>query len=446
MPKKLFGTDGIRGRAGEPPLDDRTVFAAGLALAQSVSPGRRSEVLIGMDTRESGLQLAELLAAGLEHGGVAVKFAGVMPTAGVAYLTEKDDFVRGVMISASHNAFSDNGIKVFGSAGYKLSDEEEERVEAAIFSTLSQDCPPRRGALEVDGSLVERYLDHLVSVGDPAAGFETKLVVDCANGAVSSLAPLFFNRLGVKAEIVANQPNGRNINLDCGSLHMEILQQQVTESCADLGVAFDGDADRALFVDEKGNLINGDVVLLLAGRYLSERNQLPGKLVVTTAMANMGLEKALAKAGIRMSRTKVGDKYVLEEMLRSGAALGGEQSGHIIFGDLASTGDGLLTARMMLELLAASGKPMSELARELTVFPQVLKNIRVREKAPFDEVPALRDAVSAAEKDLGDRGRVLVRYSGTEPLVRIMVEAEEEGLVEQHASRLAEVFQKELGE
>ena len=446
MPRKLFGTDGIRGRAGEPPLDDRTVFAAGLALAQTVSLGRRSEVLIGMDTRESGLELAELLAAGLDHGGVAVKFAGVIPTAGVAYLTEKDDFVRGVMISASHNAFSDNGIKVFGSSGHKLPDDEEERVEAAIFGALGQDCRPRRGALEVDGSLVEKYLDHLVSVGDPAAGFETKLVVDCANGAVSSLAPLFFNRLGVKAEIVANQPNGRNINLDCGSLHMAMLQRRVKKNGADLGVAFDGDADRALFVDEKGNPINGDVVLLLAGRYLSERNQLPGKLVVTTAMANMGLEKALAKAEIRMSRTKVGDKYVLEEMLRSGAALGGEQSGHIIFGDLASTGDGLLTARMMLEILAASGKPMSELARELTVFPQVLKNIRVKEKAPFDEVPALRDAVSASEKDLGDRGRVLVRYSGTEPLVRIMVEAEEEGLVEQHASRLAEVFQKELGE
>ncbi len=446
MPRKLFGTDGIRGRAGEPPLDDRTVFAAGLALAQTVSPGRRSEVLIGMDTRESGLQLAELLAAGLDHGGVAVKFAGVMPTAGVAYLTEKDDFVRGVMISASHNAFSDNGIKVFGSAGYKLSDEEEERVEAAIFSTLSQDYRPRRGALEADVSLVEKYLDRLVSVGDPAAGFETQLVVDCANGAASNLAPSFFNRLGVKAEIVANQPNGRNINLDCGSLHMETLQQQVTESGADLGVAFDGDADRALFVDEKGNLINGDVVLLLAGRYLADRDGLPGRLVVTTVMANMGLEKALAKAEIRMSRTKVGDKYVLEEMLRSGAALGGEQSGHIIFGDLASTGDGLLTARMMLQVLAASGRPLSELASELSAFPQTLKNIRVKEKAPFDEVPALRDAVSASEKDLGDRGRVLVRYSGTEPLVRIMVEAEEEGLVEQHASRLAEVFQKELGE
>ena len=452
MPKKLFGTDGIRGRAGQPPLDDRTVFAAGLALAQTIPPGRRHEVLIGpevligMDTRESGLELAELLAGGLDQGGVAVKFAGVMPTAGVAYLTEKDDFVRGVMISASHNAFSDNGIKVFGPSGYKLPDEEEERVETAIFGALSQNCRPRRSALEADESLVRKYLDHLASVGDPAAGFETQLVVDCANGAASDLAADLFKRLGVRAEIIADQPNGRNINLDCGSLYMEALQQRVTESGADLGVAFDGDADRALFVDEKGNLINGDVVLLLAGRHLADRDRLPGRLVVTTVMANMGLEKALAKLGIRMSRTKVGDKYVLEEMLRSGAALGGEQSGHIIFGDLASTGDGLLTARMMLEILAASGKPMSELASELSVFPQVLKNIRVKERAPFDEVPALRDAVSAAENDLGDRGRVLVRYSGTEPLVRIMVEAEEEGLVERQVSLLAEVFQRELGE
>ncbi len=446
MPRKLFGTDGIRGRAGEPPLDDRTVFAAGLALAQTVSAGRRPEVLIGMDTRESGLQLAELLAAGLEHGVVVVKFGGVMPTAGVAHLTEKGDFVRGVMISASHNAFSDNGIKVFGSSGYKLPDEEEERVEAAIFRALSENCRPRRGALEADGSLIEKYVDHLVTVGDPAPRFETQLVVDCANGAVSSLAPTFFNRLGVKAEMMANQPNGRNINLDCGSLHMETLQQRVAESGADLGVAFDGDADRALFVDEKGNLINGDVVLLLASRHLAGRDRLPGSLVVTTVMANMGLEKALAKVGIRMSRTKVGDKYVLEEMLRSGAALGGEQSGHIIFGDFASTGDGLLTARMMLEILAASGKPLSELASELSVFPQTLENIRVRGKVPFEGVPTLRDAVSASEKDLGDRGRVLVRYSGTEPLVRIMVEAEEEVLVKRHASRLVEVFQKELGE
>ena len=448
MPRKLFGTDGIRGRAGEPPLDDRTVFAAGLALAQTVSPGRRSEVLIGMDTRESGLQLAELLAAGLEHGGVAVKFAGVMPTAGVAHLTEKDHFVSGVMISASHNAFLDNGIKVFGPSGYKLPDEEEEHVEAAIFSTLGQGLPAssrRTGSgwisrREVFGSSGERWRSR-ATLRNKARGRLRQ------RSGVSSLAPLiFFTRLGVKAEIVANQPNGRNINLDCGSLHMEMLQRRVKKNGADLGVAFDGDADRALFVDEKGNPINGDVVLLLAGRHLADRDRLPGRLVVTTLMANMGLEKALAKAGIRMSRTKVGDKYVLEEMLRSGAALGGEQSGHIIFGDLASTGDGLLTARMMLQVLAASGRPLSELASELSAFPQTLKNIRVKEKVPFDEVPALRDAVSAAEKDLGDRGRVLVRYSGTEPLARIMVEAEEEGLVKQHASRLAEVFQKELGE
>lgn len=446
MARELFGTDGIRGRPGEPPLDDCTVFAAGLALAQTISSDIQPEILIGMDTRESSLELAALLTAGLNKGGAAVQFAGVIPTSGVAYLTREGHYARGVMISASHNTFSDNGIKIFGSSGYKLSDDEERQVETAIFTVLGDDCRPRRATLEADESLAEKYLDHLLSVGNPAEKIATQVVVDCANGAASKLAFAFFKRLGIKAEIVAHQPNGRNINLNCGSLHMETLQQLVIERAADLGVAFDGDADRALFVDERGQLINGDVVLLLAGRHLADLDRLPGRLVVTTVMANMGLEKALKKVGIRMHRTGVGDKYVLEEMLRSGSSLGGEQSGHIIFGDFASTGDGLLTAHMMLQVLAASGKSLGELAGGFRTFPQALRNIRIKKKVPFTKVPALLEAISFSEKELGDLGRVLVRYSGTEPLVRIMVEAEEENRVEQHLNQLVDVFQKELGE
>ena len=452
MKKQLFGTDGIRGVAGQYPLDDKTVYAAGLALARFIRESAEGpsaetpEVVVGMDTRESSMPLARRLAAGLEKGGVRARCAGVITTAGVAYLTARQGFACGVMISASHNSFQDNGIKVFSPTGFKLPDDQEAQVEQIIFQELENLGEPSELPLETEPVLAQDYLRHLLSVDGAGNGFgPIKLIVDCANGAASKLAAQLFQELGTSAEIVCCEPDGRNINQNCGSLHMEELQKQVVEQSAELGVAFDGDADRALFVAEDGSIVDGDAILLMAAEHFAQANRLTNNLVVTTIMANMGLEKALEEKGLRMVRTPVGDKYVLEEMVRSGAALGGEQSGHIIFREYATTGDGLLTARMILRIMAESKQPLSALKNGLKVFPQKLKNIRVKHKRPIEEVPALRDAVAQSEKELGQRGRVIVRYSGTEPLVRIMVEAEEMPLVDEHIKRLAGIFQAQLG-
>ena len=451
MKKELFGTDGIRGVAGEYPLDEETVFAVGAALGQSMSrsparSGARPAVLIGMDTRESGPGLAELMAGGLEARGTGVRFAGVLTTPGVAHLTQCGEFDGGVMISASHNPFEDNGIKVFGSSGFKLPDSEEHEIEAAIFRLLEQRVEPQRRKLETEASAAKQYLDHLSDVWSPDGRPDSfRVVVDCANGAASELAPSLFERLGVTAEFIGNHPDGRNINRDCGSLHLDALSHKVVESGADLGIAFDGDADRALFVAENGQTVDGDVVLLLAARHMAERKRLTNHLVVTTLMANMGLEKALRESGIEMVRTPVGDKYVLEEMLQRDAALGGEQSGHIIFREHATTGDGLLTACALLEILSTNHEPLSKLARRLTVFPQTIKNVRVTQKPPLEDLPVLAEAIAASEEELAGRGRVIVRYSGTEPLLRIMVEAEKADDVERYSSRLARIVEEELG-
>lgn len=446
MAKRLFGTDGIRGVAGAYPLDPLTVYATGLALGRRLSSGDAPAALIGMDTRESGPAIAEHLAAGLEDGSLHPRFAGVLPTAGVSYLTAADGFAAGVMISASHNPFQDNGIKVFAPNGYKLADAVEHEVENEIFALLEEKPAPRRCSLAVETELEHRYFDHLLHAGAPVSRLKPKkLLVDCSNGAASRTAGRFFEALGMQAEVFADQPDGRNINLDCGSLHLDRLQEKVRASDVDFGVAFDGDADRALFVADDGEIVDGDVILLLAGRYLASAGNLPGSRLVTTVMANMGLEAALGQAGLSMTRTAVGDKYVLEEMVASGAELGGEQSGHIIFKRWANTGDGLLTARTMIEILSAYGEPLSVLRRQLTVFPQKLVNVRVASKPAVESAPALRNAVNEAEKKLGDSGRVLVRYSGTEPLLRIMVEAKDLDEVETLCESLREVFQAEIG-
>jgi len=446
MAKQLFGTDGIRGKAGLYPLDPPTAYAVGRALAETLSNGDGGETIIGMDTRASSQELAELLAAGLKAGGLGTRFAGVLPTAGVSLLTETAGLRAGVMISASHNSFEDNGIKVFAPSGYKLADEIEDQVERGVFRLLEQGVEPERLPLKVDESLGRRYLDHVLAAGSPGAVIAPlRVAVDCSNGAASAVAADFFRALGVEAEIFADRPDGRNINLDCGSLHLDKLQQKVVASGADLGVAFDGDADRALFVDDDGAIVDGDVILLLAGRYLHGQGALPTGRVVTTVMANMGLEKALKESGLSMVRTKVGDKYVLEEMVASGARLGGEQSGHIIFKEWAHTGDGLLTAKMMLELLSAAGQPLSVLRKQLTVFPQKLVNVRVTSKPKIEDHPALAEAARRCEEALGDRGRLVLRYSGTEALARIMVEAETMDLVETQCEALREVFQREIG-
>jgi phosphoglucosamine mutase len=447
MAKQLFGTDGIRGVAGKPPLDDRTVFAVGLALGESVrEQNERTTVLIGMDTRESGPRIAGLLAGGLQSRNVTTSFAGVITTPGVAYLTRTGEFAAGIMISASHNSFRDNGIKVFASAGTKLDDSRETSLETEILRLGEQDERPLAAELAPDPSLDQGYLDHLASVAESTPGLTDRTIMaDCANGAASLLAPKLFEQLDIDALIFANEPDGRNINEACGSLHMEDLQDRVARSDGAIGVAFDGDADRALFVAEDGSLVDGDTILLLAARYLAACGQLRQNRVVTTIMANMGLEKALRDDGISMVRTPVGDKYVLEEMVRGGATLGGEQSGHIIFRDHASTGDGLLTALMMLRILAAENKPLSEIKQRLKVLPQALENVRVARKPPIEGVPVLAEAVERSGRELNGLGRIVVRYSGTESLARIMVEAETQELVDHHTERLVKVFERELG-
>lgn len=450
MSKELFGTDGIRGVAGQYPLDAPTVHAFGVALGEvAAGLAEAPEVVLGIDTRESGPQLAEQVCGGLSRHRVRVRYAGVITTPGVAYLTRTDSFVAGVMISASHNPYQDNGIKVFSHSGYKLDDEQERHIERRIFATLAEGLEPVSGAVEADPALGARYLGYLCSASHrPFQGLS--VVVDCGNGAASQLAPQLLERLGARVQAMASAPDGRNINLGCGALHPEALVRRVTETGADLGVAFDGDADRAIFVSRTGKVVNGDGVLLLTARWLLGQGQLKGPggepLVVATVMSNLGLERALERYGVRLLRTPVGDKYVLEGMLRTGAVLGGEQSGHVIFRDYATTGDGLLTAVRVMEIIVESGLGLDELTAELRVYPQRLLNVRVRERKKLADIPAVAGAIHAAEAAFGSAGRVLVRYSGTEPLARVMVEGPEASLVEAHAQLIADAIRQELGE
>ncbi len=450
MAKKLFGTDGIRGTAGQAPLDPRTVTALGLALAEDLRHQRLAgmPVLIGMDTRESGPSIAALLAVGLRRGGIGVEFAGVLTTPGVAYLTRTGNYAAGVMISASHNPFEDNGIKVFARTGFKLPDAEEHEVEEAIFRIMPELDGELGGivpVLEVS-TPTRRYLDFLLSTlasVRPLAGL--KIVMDCGNGAASALAPELFREAGAEVVAIHNEPNGRNINLNCGALHLEAVRERVLATGADAGVAFDGDADRAMLVARSGRLVDGDAVLLIAARQMQADGHLPGNLVISTVMSNLGLEKALERLGITMLRTPVGDKYVLEEMVRREAALGGEQSGHIIFREFATTGDGMLTALKVLETAVRAGTTLDELAADLVVYPQLLVNVRVKARRPLEELPRVMDEIRSCETELNGSGRILVRYSGTEPLLRVMVEGPEQGQVQSLADRVAVAIRAEMG-
>jgi phosphoglucosamine mutase len=442
--KQLFGTDGIRGVAGEAPLDCATVYAFAVALGKDLAGGGHPEVLIGADTRESGQWIAELVAGGLASQGVCARYAGVITTPGVAYLTRSGAFVAGVMISASHNPYQDNGIKVFSHDGFKLPDGEEHAIEQGIFGLLEQGVDPTPYALAVDHALARGYLDYLLSTaGTRLEG--SSLVVDCGNGASYKLAPELFQELGARVEAICCQPDGRNINQNCGALHLEGLQDAVTARGADFGVAFDGDADRAIFVSRSGKVVNGDGVLLAAGRALKAEGRLPGNVVVSTVMSNLGLERALAETGIRMVRTPVGDKYVLEEMVRLGAALGGEQSGHVIFRDYSTTGDGMLTAVQVLGIARRAGMGLDELTRDLRIYPQRLVNVRVRDKKNLAELPPVASEIRRAEEAFGGAGRVLVRFSGTEPLVRVMVEGPDLDQVERFSASIAEAIRREMG-
>jgi phosphoglucosamine mutase len=445
MPKRLFGTDGIRGTAGQFPLDPATAHAFGQALgsvARHLGPDPR--IVIGMDTRESSPWIAAQVAGGLKDAQVGVRFAGVVTTPGVAFLTHTDSFVAGVMISASHNPYEDNGLKVFGHSGYKLPDQEEQAIEEEIFRLLEAGVNPAPAEFAVDEGLDRRYVDNLLStITTPLGGL--RIAIDCGNGAASHLAPDLFRRAGAEVSAICCAPDGRNINLGCGALHIEPLQKAVLERHADLGVAFDGDADRSIFVAKSGRIIDGDAVLLIAARALQASGRLRKNLVVATVMSNLGLEKALEREGIRLTRTAVGDKYVLEEMLRSGAALGGEQSGHVIFSDYSTTGDGMLTALKIMSIVAETGAGLDDLTSGLVTFPQRLVNVRVREKKTLTDLPSVAKEVRECEAALGESGRILVRFSGTEPLARVMVEASDPRQVDEFTARIAGAIEREIG-
>lgn len=453
--RQLFGTDGIRGVAGEFPLTKKSTYLIGRALGHDLfRMGTKPQAVIGQDTRESSGWIADCVSQGLGAVGVDVHSAGVITTPGIAYLARTRGFTAGVVISASHNPWTDNGIKVFSGDGFKLSDARELAIEKEIFSLLDNPAAADETALKVpkpslpgEAALRQAYIQSLAtSVSSELGGL--RIIVDCANGAATAEAPELFRSVGVRATLMHIAPNGKNINEGCGALHPETLGRVVTESPGqfDLGVTFDGDADRALFCDSSGHIVNGDGVLLAAARDLHAQGKLKGDTVVSTTMSNMGLEIALKKDGIRMLRANVGDKYVLEEMLKTGAALGGEQSGHIIFRDGDSTtGDGLLTALRLMDIIARSGKPLAELVSDLKVFPQKIQNVRVREKIPFAQVPAVQAAIEAAERELDGNGRVVVRYSGTEALARVMVEAESEEKMRHVTAAIAGEIQKALG-
>jgi phosphoglucosamine mutase len=453
--KRLFGTDGIRGTAGVFPLDPPTVSRVGSALAmtlaaQEARADRAPRILIGRDTRESGDWIERSIASGARRGGAQCMGAGVIPTPGIAYLARTAGFSAGVMISASHNPYRDNGIKIFSCTGYKLTDREEAAIEAMVLDggggKLDADYSPAPAPVTpVD--LVERYVTFLrESVAQDLSLRGLRMIIDCANGASSDIAPRLFRALGAEVEAVFCTPDGRNINSGCGSLHPDGLAARVTVSGADLGVAFDGDADRCLFVSADGRVADGDVLIFQAAARLKKLGRLPEDLVVTTVMSNLWLERSLAQIGVRLARTRVGDKYVLEEMARSGAVLGGEQSGHIIFTDRATTGDGILTALRLVEILHTHGETVAQWLSRVTAFPQILLNVRVASRPSLETHPVIGAEAARVRVELGDAGRLVLRYSGTEALARVMIEGTDRAQVETLARRLASVIRAQIGE
>ena len=450
MAKQLFGTDGIRGIPGEYPLDDGTLDRTGRALgeylrSQGGAHGDRPRVLIGRDTRESGPHIAERIASGLAAAGAKPVSAGVLTTPGVAWLVNREGFAAGVVISASHNPYHDNGVKLISSSGMKFPDAVEALLERSILSASGTAAAPATMHLNGDEKLHEDYLGGLREAAIAGAKFAgMKIVLDCANGAASKLAPRLFRSLGADVVAMNDTPDGRNINSGCGSLHPEAMQERVVKSGAALGVAFDGDADRAIFSSASGKLVDGDGVLLVAGRFLQSARKLKGNVLVGTTMANLGLERALEKSSLKLVRTNVGDRYVLEEMRRIGANLGGEQSGHILFLDDATTGDGMLTAVKIASIVSIAG-PLDALVADLKIFPQKIVNVRVLSKPQLDSLPEVSRALAEAESALGDSGRVVLRYSGTEPVARVMVEAEREEDVRRWTDSLASALRSAIG-
>jgi phosphoglucosamine mutase len=443
-PQKLFGTDGVRGVAGAWPLDPPTVARIGGAIVKHLAIDRPATLLIGRDTRESGEWIERELARGAASQGAAVMSAGVIPTPGVAYLTRTRDVDLGVVISASHNSYQDNGIKVFSGRGEKFGEDTERAIEA-IVADHTWSVPKSEEARIENVDLLEEYLAHTALLAPPDAALRgMRVALDLANGATTSTAKRLFESLGCVLVTVGDAPDGRNINHACGSTHPARLAAAVVANRCRLGVAFDGDGDRAILVDHRGQIVDGDAVLLLLGAHYKSQGRLTGDTVVATVMSNLGLELELRKRGINLVRTPVGDKFVMEEMLKSGFVVGGEQSGHVILAEHLFTGDGMATALAVMRVMIESNRELADLADELVTYPQTLMNVRVRERVDVESVPAVADAMARVREALGDHGRLLVRYSGTEPLLRIMIEGEDQATVQAWAEEIADAVRNTL--
>ncbi len=447
--RKLFGTDGMRGEAGRYPLDQETVFKFGKALGgllEKMNGAGQPQVVLGEDTRESSRWISGTLAAGITSTGTKLFYAGVITTPGVAFLTRHHGFTAGIMVSASHNPYDDNGIKVFSNSGLKLSEVQELEIERAIECDHSGDGAYPQEELSAVPEFLQEYVSYLCDLVPgglrlPAA----PLVVDCANGSASRVVPLLFKELGIEARIFNAAPDGRNINFHCGSLFPANMASEAQAAQAHLGIAFDGDADRAIFATPDGRIADGDHVLYAVAPFYERQQNLKGHTVVGTLMTNLGLEQALARSGIALSRTAVGDRYVLEEMLRCGYNLGGEPSGHIIFADLSLVGDGIITLLQILRILGESGASFTEVVSGLQQYPQVIRNVPVREKRPLESIPEVARTIEACTRELGDAGRIVVRYSGTERLARVMVEAKDAATVEHHAGLITKAIESAIG-
>ena len=449
MSHRLFGTDGVRGKAGEYPLDHETVARLGGALVRAMQRANgadsRLRLVVGRDTRESGEWIERELARGVHSSGAEITSVGVIPTPAIAYVTRAIGFDAGLVISASHNPFEDNGIKVFSGRGEKFTEALEREVEAIVHDRSwsvegSADAPVDRT------DVIDAYIAHaLLALPEPERLGRFSIAIDTANGATTTVAPKLFRDLGFDVHVLSAQPDGRNINLDCGSTHPEQIARAVRRLGCRMGVAFDGDGDRAIFVDAQGRIIDGDAVLLMCARHWQAAGRLKGDAIVATVMSNIGLEIALRDSGIDLVRCAVGDKYVMEEMVKRDLSIGGEQSGHIIFSEHLFTGDGIVTALSVLRVMAESGRELADLASELVTYPQVLVNVRVREKQALADVPSITAAMERVEARLAGEGRLLVRYSGTEPLLRVMIEGKNQEQIQAWAAEIAGVVREHLG-
>jgi phosphoglucosamine mutase len=445
---EYFGTDGIRGVAGQPPLDQQTIERIGYLLVKELTKRINDQplIIIGRDTRESGEWIENAIMRGIYSGHGRGQSAGIITTPGVAYLTQRFGATAGVVISASHNPYLDNGIKIFAPSGRKLDDATEEEIERNLNADDSNFPPATEVKIESDPHLAEQYISFLCEeIGAGLKLNKLRIVIDCANGASFEIAPRVFMNLGADLIVINAEPNGRNINFECGSLHPEKLQQTVRENGADLGLAFDGDADRLLLIDERGEMIDGDQMLFIMATYLSSHGKLTGNRVVATIMSNLGLEIALVEQKIKLIRTAVGDKYVLDELLKGGGSIGGEQSGHIIFPEISLAGDGIITALEVLRVLIEANQKLSELTRGFKRYPQITINIRVSRKPPLETIPAIKQAIAALENEMNGKGRLVVRYSGTENLARVMIEGQDELTIRTQAEKLSQLISAEIG-